>query len=64
MKSNDIKALHAKAKDELVKMKTDLIVEISKLKKELIDKKLKNTSLIKIKSDDLARVLTLLNLKK
>jgi ribosomal protein L29 len=64
MKSNDIKALHAKTKDELIKLRTDLEVEIYKLKKELIDKKLKNTSLIKNKSDDLARVLSVLSLKK
>jgi ribosomal protein L29 len=64
MKSNDIKLLHSKSVDELVKQAKELEVEISKLKKELIDKKLKNTSLIKTKSDDLARVKTLLNLKK
>lgn len=61
MKRKDIISLHSKKEEELKTLVRDLKVEIIKLKKELIQKKLKNTSLIKIKSDDLARVKTELN---
>lgn len=64
MKQNDIKELRSKTVEELKKMTEPLEVEIAKLKIELINKKLKNTSLIKNKLDDLARILTVLNLKQ
>lgn len=64
MKKKDINDLRVKSIDELEKLASDIREEISKLKTELKNKKLKNTSLIKNKFDDLARVLTWINLKK
>lgn len=64
MKKKDVTLLHSKAKEELEKMAGEIEIEILKLKEELRNKKLKNTSLIKNKFDDLARVKTELNLKK
>lgn len=63
MKRKDIIALHSKSIEELKTLVKSTDAEIIKLKKELIQKKLKNTSLIKIKSDDLARFKTELNQK-
>ncbi len=56
MKKKEIVALHSKTQEELKVLERDIIGEIIKLKKELMEKKLKNTSLIHIKQDDLARV--------
>lgn len=64
MKQNDVKLLHGKSVSELEKMVKDTEEEIFKLKKELKEKKLKNTSLIKNKLDDLARIQTELSLKQ
>ncbi len=63
MKRNDANALHSKTKEELVIMSRDLEEEIAKLIKEKQEKKIKNTSLIRFKKDDLARVKTELRLK-
>lgn len=63
MKRKDVVLLHSKKVEELYSLVRDLETEIVKLKKELLQKKFKNTSLIKIKSDDLARVKTELNHK-
>jgi ribosomal protein L29 len=61
MKRKDIVALHSKIGAELKSLEKEIALEISKLKKELIEKKLKNTSLIRLRQDDLARVKTVLS---
>lgn len=58
MKRKDIKLLHSKSVDELKVVEKELTAELIRLRKELEEKKLKNISLIKSKSDDLARVKT------
>lgn len=63
MKKKDIQALFEKTAEELRKMIIEQEVEILKLKRDLLNKKLKNTSLLKTKSDDLARLKTVLTLK-
>lgn len=61
MKRKDIVALHSKTVEEIKSLEKEIVSEISKLKKQLIEKKLKNTSLIRVKQDDLARVKTVLS---
>jgi ribosomal protein L29 len=58
MKRKEILAMHAKTEEELKVQVHELENEIAKLKKELSEKKLKNTNLIRGKKDDLARVET------
>lgn len=64
MKKNDIKLLIEKNLEELRKEMVSIQTEIVKLKRELWQKKLKNTSALKVKKDDLARVLTAIRIKK
>ncbi len=63
MKKKDIQALFEKTAEELKKIISEQEVEILKLKRDLLNKKLKNTSLLKTKSDDLARLKTVLTLR-
>lgn len=58
MKRKEIIAIHAKSDEELRTMMRELESEIVKLKKDMIEKKLKNTNLIRGRKDDLARVKT------
>ena len=64
MKIKDIKELHGKTEDELLKILADLKEEIKKENIDLSMNKLKNTSLIKNQKKDIARVLTILGEKK
>lgn len=60
MKRKEIIAIHVKTEEELKAQAHELENELARLKKELSEKKLKNTSLIREKKDDLARVKTAL----
>lgn len=63
MKKNELKELHAKTHEELVKMlgEARLIIAQSQMDKSM--GKLKNTNFINTKKKDVARMLTLLGQK-
>ncbi len=63
MKRNDIKALHDKTIGELDKMLIDMLDNLAKIRLEKAAGRLENTSSVKILSDDVARVKTVLTIK-
>ncbi len=60
MKSKDIKSLHQKNINELVKQKQDLEAQLVKISLEKKSKPEKNSRRTRIIKDDLARVLTII----
>lgn len=64
MKTKDIKELHVKTREELVKRAQELGVEIAKLKMDMKMKKIKNLNEFRSKMKDRARILTIAHMKK
>jgi len=64
MKKKDIQDLHTRTTEELIKTANEIKSELFDLSLELSMQKLKNTSLIKRKKDDLARIKTILRGKE
>jgi len=64
MKIKEVKELHQKTKEELLKILKDLTEEIEKLRIDLSTNKLKDTNVIKEKKKDVARILTILKEKE
>lgn len=63
MKKNDITALHNKTTTELEKQLTELLVELAQARLKKAAGKLKNTHTALL-SDDVARIKTVLSMKK
>lgn len=64
MKSNQLKELHTKTVDELTRYLRDLKAEIIKQENEWVHGKVKNTNLIRGIRKDVARVMTVMHMKK
>lgn len=64
MKRKEIKGLHEKTREELLKMLSEIKTEVGRLKVEKVSGKLKNTNQIFLKKKDIARVLTVLEEKE
>lgn len=64
MKKADLKELHQKTAEELLKLLQDLRAVVKKEILDLAVNKLKNTNLIKIQKKDIARILTILGQKE
>jgi ribosomal protein L29 len=64
MKSNQLKELHTKTVDELTRDLRDLKAEIIKQENEWVHGKVKNTNLIRGIRKDVARVMTVMHMKK
>ncbi|RJQ25883.1 50S ribosomal protein L29 [Candidatus Parcubacteria bacterium] len=64
MKKNEIKELHTKSVDELVKDLSDLKKEVSNIKMDIVLNKTKNTAILKEKERNIARILTIIKEKE
>jgi large subunit ribosomal protein L29 len=64
MKRRDIKALHEQTIDELRKSLRDAREELYTLRLDKVQFKLKNTSSLRVKRDDIARLQTVLKQKE
>lgn len=58
MKKKQLEELKLKTKDELVKMKLDLEIDLKKIKTEMMSGKIKNMNELRTKMKDKARILT------
>ena len=63
MKSKDIKSLHDKTKDELLQLASDIKKELFQLRLDKSQNKLKNQRSLSTKRKDIARILSVLNIK-
>lgn len=64
MKSKDLKELHTRTREELLKAIIDVRAEISKLEIDLSRKINKNINVVRNKKKDLARFLTIVKEKE
>lgn len=64
MKSKDLKELHTRTSEELLKAIVDVRAEISKLEMDLSRKINKNINVVRNKKKDLARFLTIVKEKE
>lgn len=64
MRRNDIRELKSKTENELARTLVDLKAELAKIKTSEYTNKSKNTNLVRNKKKDIARVLTILSIKK
>jgi len=60
MKKKQLEELKLKTRDELLKMKFDLEVDLKKIKTEMTSGKIKNLNELRTKMKDKARILTFL----
>ncbi len=58
MKKKQLEELKLKTRDELLKMKSDLEVDLKKIKTEMTSGKIKNLNELRTKMKDKARILT------
>ena len=63
MKTKDKKELHLKSLQELKKLAMDTKDELSDLKLDKTQNKLKNTSLLSLKRKEIAQILTVIKMK-